>query len=245
MKGRRAGIRGQARHRRADLYREARARQVLLPGLQNLRDLGPIRVGWHEMRAGLLFRSDGFHDVPPGTIEHLRNVLGIKQAIDLRDEMEVTREPAPFADGSIEVAYSHVPVPTGAGALDGIAGAYRDILDSGLPALALICRLLLRPGGLPAIIYCVAGRDRTGVMVAAILSGMGVDRRTIEADYLLTLVSYDRSSGASTRRPTLSSHPIQSLLDHVSQRYGGGDGLMAEAGLTVEERESLRSALLK
>nr|NIS43324.1 tyrosine-protein phosphatase [Desulfuromonadales bacterium] len=38
----------------------------------------------------------------------------------------------------------------------------------------------------PIVLHCTAGKDRTGVSTAFLLSVLGVDRALIEADYILT-----------------------------------------------------------
>ena len=45
---------------------------------------------------------------------------------------------------------------------------------------------------IPIVLHCTAGKDRTGVSTAFLLSVLGVDRAIIEADYLLTNVDVNR-----------------------------------------------------
>ena len=44
---------------------------------------------------------------------------------------------------------------------------YRHVLDARLPQLGEVVRALLEPDGLPAVVGCAAGKDRTGVTIAA------------------------------------------------------------------------------
>ena len=51
---------------------------------------------------------------------------------------------------------------------------------------AAAARLIAAPGGIPAMFHCTAGKDRTGWLSAIILTALGVDQRTVFADYLIT-----------------------------------------------------------
>ena len=45
---------------------------------------------------------------------------------------------------------------------------------------------LAAPGRLPAVIHCLAGKDRTGLTVALLLTALGVPRQVVLDDYQLT-----------------------------------------------------------
>ena len=72
------------------------------------------------------------------------------------------------------------------------------MLDERGPQLADVARAVLEPGGLPAVIGCAAGKDRTGVAVALLLAAVGVPADEIVADYVLTGPAFsDPDSGRS------------------------------------------------
>lgn len=48
--------------------------------------------------------------------------------------------------------------------------------------------------GEPILIHCTAGKDRTGMLAAIILGGLGVDHATIIEDYMLTMQAVDVDS---------------------------------------------------
>ena len=52
--------------------------------------------------------------------------------------------------------------------------------------IGVIVESLAREGGLPAVIHCAAGKDRTGVVSAVLLLALGVDDATVLDDYELT-----------------------------------------------------------
>ena len=93
----------------------------------------------------------------------------------------------------------------------------------------------MEPGGLPAVIGCAAGVDRTGVTVALLLSAVGVPAEVVAADYALSVESFatdGADSGLADWRGggvTLDCRPEYMLeaLDHLERVHGGAAALLA------------------
>ena len=66
---------------------------------------------------------------------------------------------------------------------------YIDVLEYCKPEVAEVLRLVSDPMNLPALIHCELGKDRTGYIVALILSCLEVEEETIIQDYAKTDVS--------------------------------------------------------
>jgi len=64
--------------------------------------------------------------------------------------------------------------------------AYTEILENAPDSYGTIFRHLLNEPERPLIIHCTAGKDRTGVVCALLLSLCGVDDETISDEYALT-----------------------------------------------------------
>ena len=142
----------------------------------------------------------------------------------------------------------------------GLLGSqYQEIVrDAGHQILAAL-EVLAAPDALPAVFHCTAGKDRTGVLSAIVLSLLGVDEPTVVADYALSGAAMQRlrakliakyPEGRETIEnidEVFSAEPAQMelLLDHVREHYGSVgayvEGLGAERGLI----EGLRAALLE
>ena len=58
--------------------------------------------------------------------------------------------------------------------------------DEGRRAIGSAVALLAEPGALPAVFHCTAGKDRTGILAAIVLSAIGVRDEDIVHDYMLT-----------------------------------------------------------
>ena len=148
------------------------------------------------MKEGLLFRSDVLYHLNPKEKALLRDNK-IKVIIDLRGKDEVEHlkdtnikaikfinlpllpekkedEPSPI------VTIKHMTLPDMAYAYRQLVG--RDIKDS----WSKIFNILLDNNSGPVLFHCSAGKDRTGVVTAVILTALGIDKETIYQDYLLT-----------------------------------------------------------
>ena len=148
------------------------------------------------MKSGLLFRSDVLYHLNPKEKALLRD-NNIKVIIDLRGKDEVEHlkdtnikaikfinlpllpekkedEPSPI------VTIKHMTLPDMAYAYRQLVG--RDIKDS----WSKIFNILLENNSGPVLFHCSAGKDRTGVVTAVILTALGIDKEIIYQDYLLT-----------------------------------------------------------
>src|SRR5690606_12982050 len=105
-------------------------------------------------------------------------------------------------------------------------------------------------------VHCAAGRDRTGLVVALLLSLAGVPDDLIAADYALseerlrvplgrhlaTLdpVARDRIAELSRTEPDT----MVAVLEHVRSRYGGVGPYLADAGCGWNHQFLVRRRLL-
>jgi protein-tyrosine phosphatase len=233
-----------------------------LPARFNLRDLGGLpAVGGEVVRPGLLFRGAGLHRLEPEHLPHLDR-LGIRLAIDLRTSRE-KRDGVLAADGVevvglplFEVAPAFDPKLTDPVGV--LAGTYLWMLEEGRDSIARIFELLAEPSGYPVVIYCAAGKDRTGVVCALILRLIGVDSDTVVADYVLSdaparsLRAWHQEQEPARRDPNpvaLYAAPGEAMrrfLDEVDVIYGSVDGYLAEVGVPVAAaRTSIRGRLIE
>ena len=125
---------------------------------------------------------------------------------------------------------------------------YRHVLDERLPQLVAVARALLEPAGMPAVIGCAAGKDRTGVTIALLLDLAGVPRDVIVEDYAM---SADYFAGPNAHDParglapppssTCDSPPefMASTLRHLDERHGGARELLRAGGLHDAEMDAL------
>jgi protein-tyrosine phosphatase len=137
----------------------------------------------------------------------------------------------------------------------------RDMV-SNTDAFLKIFKILLDEPQNPMLFHCMAGKDRTGVVAALILSALGVPREVIEQDYLYTnQASEEMKKGFEAIGYTMPKHIdqavviamyearieyIQAYFDEIESRFGNVDSYLLEAlGLESEDINLLRSHLLE
>ena len=169
-------------------------RRVALGGPVNFRDLGGYATHDGRMLAWRrLYRSDSLHHLAPedGPLLHDR---GIATAIDFRADDELDRIGIGRL-GELDIRHLHLPTvdralhtvrPPDWDPPESAAEVYEIMLRTGGAAYAAALRALVEPGVLPAVYFCMAGKDRTGVFSAVVLGLLGVDDDDIVADYVLT-----------------------------------------------------------
>ena len=67
---------------------------------------------------------------------------------------------------------------------------YMDVLEFNKPAIRECIKILTDSNNLPSVIHCAHGKDRTGLLVALVLSTIGVSDEDIVRDYSLSEVCY-------------------------------------------------------
>ena len=222
-------------------------RHLPLDGTRNVRDVGGYpAAGDRRMRWRTLLRSDELTRLPARTVEALTD-LGLRQVIDLRWPEELVTAPNDFRRSST-IRYTSIalladdPTPH-----SGLAGMYLHVLDARAPQLADVARALLEPDGLPAVIGCAAGKDRTGVTIALLLDLCGVARDVIVKDYALSARYF--ASAAAHIEPddwrhaslVVDSPPeyMDGALEHLDTAHGGARSLLLHQGLTDVELDAL------
>jgi protein-tyrosine phosphatase len=246
------------------------ARRLPVGGTHNVREVGGYLTATGEQIAwGRLLRGDALHTVDDKGRELLRE-FGLRTCLDLREEDERRHSPDLL---DVDVRLVHVPLFTYRpphldenmlGEIDrskitSLAETYRYLVVERGAVLVCVIRELLAPGALPAIVHCTAGKDRTGLTIALLLSALGVPDETIAADFAATSIFLDdaffaqamergRIAGMDTERMAAMficpPELILGALAVVRESYGSVVEYLKRHGLTEEELATLRDALL-
>lgn len=170
-------------------------RRVRLTTSQNFRDLGGYRTAsGATVRWGVLYRADTLSRIDHDDTRTLVG-LGLKTVIDLRAPSEIVRDGRAQALDDHDVRYYHLPTiddvmsaapATADGRRRTPGESYVHMASISGRALAAAVSVLAGADALPAVFHCTAGKDRTGMLAALILSSLGVDDDTIADDYVLT-----------------------------------------------------------
>lgn len=248
-------------------------RIVLLESVPNFRDLGgyPTMDGRY-VRRGLLYRSGALADLSERDIAKLRE-LGIKLICDLRTDLEAHEAPDTALDGVtlwrlpvIQQEESAVKARTflfDRHRLDQVMiQTYQTFVREKAPIFGAAIARFADPANLPAIFHCSAGKDRTGILAALLLSALGVSEELIIADYTLSNFYYDafrKSLEPQAHRlralhltlddlqPMLVSDPayLEAALKAIRDECGSVETyLVQRAGVSPETLARLREVFL-
>lgn len=236
------------------------ARLLSVEGAYNLRDIGGYAAATgYATRWRVLLRSGSLHALAPKGHVALAE-LGLRSLIDLRTSHEIAAEPNPFAHDP-QVRYLHLPLidalssERGEQQAPSLQDVYRYILDQRRTALGQVFVHLAEPDALPALVHCTAGKDRTGLVVALLLSIAGVPKHMIAADFALSepalavapAFSHHREQLVNSGRGHLLSAPpelITESLNYLEEQHGSIAAYLHTCGLSEPILHTLRAALL-
>jgi protein-tyrosine phosphatase len=242
-------------------------RLIALEAVHNFRDLGGYTTtDGRVTRWQMLYRADGLHRLTGADVAALRQ-LGLRTVVDLRTDKELD-ERGTFPVDAYPVTFHHLPVidvtwdpNTGddADAAEFLFRQYESMLAYGEPLFAKAFHLLGLPGALPAVFHCAAGKDRTGILAALILSSLGVPADVVAEDYGLSRAAMVRMRAwATEHNPELaaawdkaaSSHlaaepeAMAKLLTTLTERHGSVREYVVSLGVSNALLVHLESALL-
>ncbi len=235
----------------------------------NFRDIGchPTAEG-ARTRSGLLFRSESPQFLQPADAARLVHEAGLRLVVDLRFTDEAAHEGrGPLADTAVR--YLNIPIvgvlgaDTRAALLDDEAHSllpyYKGYVEHSSAAITQVYRALAADG-LPALVHCAAGKDRTGVVVAILLSALGVTDDAIVADYartadampqvlrrLGTADSYAAQIAKQNPDDVLAMAPQETMRDFLAwlaREHGSAAQLLLDLGLEPEALDLLRQRLV-
>ena len=236
--------------------------RIPVPGTYNFRDVGGLPASTGTVRDGVLFRSDGLYRIGAEGRAMLEQ-LGIGIVIDLRDEQEAARMPDDL-DG-LDVEVLRLPVFEGSGASQGAAGIslealYDRIVTMHAAVVVSALREIASAGERAVLVHCTAGKDRTGVATALLLTAAGAAREAVVADYassaanlggpwaegmyaMLTQLGLPLTDGLKTLVSGSPAAEIERALDWVNTEHGGAAAYLQSGGLTDDELAALRARL--
>jgi protein-tyrosine phosphatase len=244
----------------------------------NFRDLGGLSTAdGRKVRHGIIYRSEG----PASFVDEHRaelGALGVRTVCDLRSKTE--REAAPNdwcgpncrvlnLDMNTDLRVSHADfwetlrhdhgAENARSALLTNYGTMPTALRAHFPRL--IDTLLARE--VPMIVHCTAGKDRTGVAIALLLSLLGVTREQVMLDYGRSDVfgqnmrvagsvedafrkSYGFVPSPQAMAMLMGTDPefVLAALQAVEHEWGSVEAYFSSAGVGSDRQEQLRAMLL-
>ena len=255
-------------------------RRLPLEGAKNFRDLGGYRASdGRYVRWGLVYRSNHLVNLTARDSEYL-NTLGIRLVCDVRSDGERARAPDHWTGNAPEffavpIGSNLISTPTADDLKRRVAAINTETKESvraydyAIEYAGQYAKILRRiaAGDLPAVEHCTAGKDRTGVFSAILLTALGVPRETVVQDYMLsnqyllapdtiemTAGDLQRAFGLAeppdiaTVKAIMTAKPetLEATLDKITKTYGSFDNYLREAlKLSDAEVNMLRQRLLE
>ena len=230
----------------------------MFPSLLNARDLGgnPTTDG-AVTRSRSLLRADDLAQLSPQGLTALAD-YGIGTVLDLRWPEEIAAAPSPVPRLLPQVRYLSVSLlaasPKDWIARGGVCAKEQwkcTVLERLQPQVreALAAIAAASPG--PLLFHCVAGKDRTGVIAALLLSLADVAPAAIAADYAVSagnlqeayLSRYpDADSAAIIASLRCPEEAVHNMLRYL-ERAGGIRAYLGGIGLNAAEITRLRARL--
>lgn len=245
------------------------AREIEFEAVFSFRDLGGYgtrdgrRVAWRRV-----FRSGELRHATPNDVRKLRGEVGLRSVLDLRDEAQISRHglgPAPGGFG-----YRNVSLSADEGSSFGGVERLHGLTNTGQIYLLMMksdgygrrlvaCfRFISEAGNHPLVFHCSAGKDRTGVLAACLLSVLGVGERDIVEDYTLSGPHMAKHIERISRNPEdakflqslpawmheASARSMELFLSTMRQDYGSVRDYLLSHGAEPSLFERLEGALL-
>jgi protein tyrosine/serine phosphatase len=234
----------------------------VLDGAPVFRDLGGYRTeDGREVRRGRVYRSCALVELTEADVRVLRDRMNLRTVIDLRDKTEISQNGlGPLGKSSIR--YYHVSVIDlpldNSNVRSGLVGRYRQIAEVGAARIVRVMHILANPNSHPVVFHCTAGKDRTGVVAALLLSLLGVELDEIVNDYCWSeherawLLQFLERQGAHRHRKDklpeeyFDADPgvLREFLRMLDTDFGGAKKLLFDAGADEQLLERLKGSLL-
>jgi protein-tyrosine phosphatase len=257
-------------------------RRLPLEGATNFRDLGGYRTSDGQyVRWGMVYRSNYLVSLTANDYKYVDS-LGVRLVCDVRSADERMRAPtrwmgrtpefleAPIGqdrDGKLtaEEDLKQRLASLAAESKNGVQGYDRYAIEYAPQYRAIFRRLAA--GDLPAVEHCSSGKDRTGVFAAILLTALGVPRKVVIQDYLLTgkymlaadsiertaadlrrILGLSQPLDASAVQALMTTKPekMEATLDSITRTYGSfGNYLRDCLQISDSELAMLRQRLLQ
>jgi protein-tyrosine phosphatase len=239
-------------------------RHIPLSGAENFRDLGGYRSADGPVAWRRVFRAARLTNLTPEDAATL-SALPLRTVIDLRTPAESLRNGPGLLAGQARVI-SHSLITPGMSLRPSLD--YAAWMEHAQKPIAAVFSVMAGPDDpFPLVFHCSAGKDRTGIIAALLLSLLGVSSDDIIADYALTRQYFTPTRSPDAERlhkwhgrmkrifPDISQRVASRLLDAdpetmrallvaLDARYGSATGYLDAIGIDEAKRAVVRGRLL-
>ncbi len=214
------------------------SRPIHLSGPENMRDMGGYKTKTGQrVKMGKLLRSDSLEKMTISDQLQLTANYHLSEIVDLRTTEQILKKPDPVMDG---VKYMQASVlGTKSNYDNDDEGMYFDMATKGAARRSyrnLLVQISENKKG-ALLFHCSHGMDRTGTSAAIIYSILGVSKRDIERDYLLS----NTQLNVTWAKPAL----LNSFYKQVDKQYGSMDNYVKKGlKITPAQIKAIKANLL-
>lgn len=220
-----------------------------MTGGYNFRDLGGIKnKDGKYVKWGKIFRSDDLNHLTDDDLKYLGSIP-LVSIVDFRSEEE--RKAAPdknlanlvrnyeysIAPGNLMNAATFNNEIITVGGMDTLMMKLNELLVTDSVAIEKYRDFfaLLQNGDMPLLFHCSAGKDRTGMGAALVLSSLGVDEEIIVNDYLMSntyldtkYAKYKEENPAMESLFSVKPEFLKAGLAQIKKDYGSVDNFLTK-----------------
>jgi protein tyrosine/serine phosphatase len=239
-----------------------------LEGIHNFRALASygLRDGG-RLRERMVYRAGALDLMTEDDHRHLVEEAGIRTILDLRhaDELALVESPHPLAEHVVPLSF----FPDGVSQADLIAELnglygfgpsprrYLHYLVWGGDRIARAFSYFADEANYPILVHCVAGKDRTGVLIGMLMDVLGCEDEDIASEYALSnasvdrLIAFLRATGRELEgtedeiRARLATPPerMAGFLALLREHHGGAEAFFASQGISAAQLARVREIL--
>jgi len=241
-------------------------RKVVLQGAQNFRDLGGyVTQDGNKVKWGQIYRSADISKLTDQDLKQLE-ALHLSLVCDLRGPSEIKNSPDKLPAGA-----RYLNLPAGSESLPSTMSYGKLNTDSLMRSIysnvsflqakykPMFEELITLPENKALMFHCTAGKDRTGLAAALVLSALGVDEQTILEDYQATNYYWKSTQEKMTKMMVQSGMDeekakamlganrsyMETFLSTIKKQYGSMNAFLAqELGLDKVKLAQLKSRYL-
>lgn len=236
--------------------------KLTIEGTYNVRDLGgiPTQDG-RTIKPKTLIRAGNLDNLSDEAQTYLLD-YGVATVIDLRDEWEAHDYPNVFQQ-SVKVAYHNLPL-VGDTIQDDAWKAqtanftelqewYRHYVDNCTDQVSAMLNTIAH-AKTGIMFHCYAGKDRTGIIAALLLSALGVSDEAIATDYSLSraeinhlfedwlayAIAKERDIAQIEKDAASDPETILTMLAHLREQYDSIEKYLKHIGISSETIQLLQ-----
>ena len=257
------------------------ADQPQLSGAANFRDIGGYKTtDGRKIKRHTIYRSGELSGLTPSGQRALAS-FQIRYEIDLRTDKERAEAPSRWGQNPPEIISISVGEPRNSDPARSTTASMSEIKNAaeaerfmqqttariateGAGDIGEVLQRLAE-GDEPALIHCTAGKDRTGVTVAVLMTLLGVPREQVEHEYARSNEARDQQLERMKARETgfpsgffslppevlrvmLGANPsyLEAAFRGIDTKFGSFDAYSKNGlKITAEQIENLRATLLE